>query len=56
MSGSVPDATAADDNAPVNSNGRDGEGGDDDEDTLERRLEVTENWVVSPLPSLINNH
>ena len=31
----VPDAAAADDDAPVNGDGRDGEGGDDDEDSLE---------------------
>ena len=50
----VPDDGAADDDAPVKSNGIDGEGGDDDEDTLERRLEVAENWFFSPLPSLIH--
>ena len=31
----VPDAAAADDDAPVNGDGRDGEGGDEDEDPLE---------------------
>ena len=51
----VTDPTAADDNAPVDGNGGDGEGGDDDEDGLKRRLKMTEDGIVSPLPSLVHN-
>ena len=43
------------DTASVDSNGRDGERGNDEEDALERRLELAKDGVVSPLPSLKHN-
>ena len=53
--GPVVDVEEADDDDSVNGDGRDGEGGDDDEDGLQGGLEVAEQGSVSPVPSLVHN-
>ena len=53
--GPVVDVEEAYDDDSVNGDGRDGEGGDDDEDGLEGRLEVTQQGRVSPVPPLVDH-
>ena len=53
--GPVVDVEEADDDDSVNGDGRDGEGGDDDEDGLEGRLEVTQQGRVAPVPPLVDH-
>ena len=45
----------ANDDGPVHGNGWDGEGGDDNEDGLERGLEVAQEGGVAPVPPLVHN-
>ena len=44
-----------DDDSSVQCDGRDGEGRDDDENGLERGLEVAQEGCVAPVPPLVHN-
>ena len=49
------DIDKANDDGPVHGDGWDGEGGDDNEDGLERGLEVAQEGGVAPVPPLVHN-
>ena len=44
-----------DDDSSVQGDGGDGEGRDDDEDGLERGLEVAQEGCIAPVPPLVHN-